>query len=455
MQLRCHQYRRLSCEELPNVAQSCEFPVIVCSERKLIISGLCSALRYVVQAAQQHVFSSADCDLADRVKNLLGLRQNCLRACAEVSEWTLYAEVTLPLLVERIFNNCDVVGSAAPAELMLLENELAKLPVEPSRRRNQKQHSSKQPADTSESAASNAVIQECESGDRIELHQVREGESSVNLSDISKNMMKRFDTLHVVDSAEEICGRRFVEGNNVQLTDLVLFACVQLLFNTSNIDQWCSQLPRILSWYQRMAVIPNVSNAVSSMGLCEYRSVANDDATGSVIRNSHPGSFTAINSDTSLKSAEDQNNFSCTSVGCNSAPNSAHTNTTAGHRNCVQHSEKTRFRVSQGLVDTGVAKATKAGLLQAVLPLGNGRCLQLPWEQYPSWALPCGVGGVPDERATRKLEQLENIAAVVKELVSARSAGSEPRVIVDFCSGAGHVGILLAYLFPRDKVCTV
>jgi len=93
-------------------------------------------------------------------------------------------------------------------------------------------------------------------------------------------------------------------------------------------------------------------------------------------------------------------------------------------------------------------------LLPAVLPLGSGSCLQLPWEQYPSWVLPCGVGGVPDKRAARKLHQLENIAAAVKECVSARSVASESGVIVDFCSGGGHVGILFAYLFPHYKVHT-
>jgi len=457
VKLQCHQFSNfchwLSREELPNLIKSCELPVIVCGERKLIISGLCSVLRYIVETAQQDVESSDNCDIANCVKNLLGLRKNCLRACAEVSEWTLYTEVTLPLLVERILNNCDTTGFNPRAELIQLENQLAKPPVEPNWRRSQKQHLSKQPFNTAV-AAENITKQGCGIRDRIdEVHEAREGlASESSVSDRYKNMTKKFDNLEFVDDAEEICERRFVEGSNVQLTDLVLFVSIQLVLSVNDVEQWCSRLPRIVSWYQRMVAVPNVSNAVNSAGLFEYQSVADNVVKGAISSTSS----SATNTKTSLKSVQNESNFPCTSGGCiNSASDSALTKAITDDQNCIQHTEKTKFRISQGLIDAGIAKATGMGLLLEVLPLGNGRCLQLPWEEYPKWVLPSGLGGVPDKRATRKLQQLENIAAAVKELVSTRPVSSEADVIVDFCSGGGHVGILLAYLFPRYKVSNI
>jgi len=452
VKLRYHEHHKfcqwLSEEELPNLVQSCELPVIVCSDRKLIISGLCPALRYIVQTAQQEIEGSVSHDFAKCLKNLLGSRKNCLRACAEVSEWTLYTEVTLPQLVETVINNSfDIVGSDLPAVLLQLENQLAKLPVEPSKHRNRKHDKN-----NASRGMENVTERECGTGDGT--HKLHEAKVGVRSASLVGDACEKFDKLQLVDSTEEICGRRFVEGDNVQLTDLVLFVCIQLLFGSKNIEHWCSLLPRIMAWYQRMAIVPNVSSAVNFAGLFEYYSVAaNIVAKGIVTSKSSTLSYARTNSDTTLKSAQDESHFSSASSGCSS--DSVHTKATADDQSCIQHTgtEKTKFHVSQGLIDAAVTKATKAGLLLEPLPLGNGRCLQLPWEQYPSWVLPCGLGGVPDKRAARKLQQLENIADAVKELVTARSTSSKSNVIVDFCSGAGHVGILLAHLFPHYNVC--
>jgi len=434
----CHN----SVDEIPNLVQSCQLPVIVCSNQKLVISGLCSSLRYIVRTAQQELEDSAvSQSFASLLKNLLGLHQNCLRACAEVSEWTLYTEVTLPQLVEAVLNNSsNVVGSNLPGELVQLENELAKPPIEPSRRRNRKHHTGDTAASTSHAAET--TIPECGS----EKGTDKPYKASEHLASArSGNMTQILDNLQLADSMEEISGRLFVEGNNVQLTDLVLFVCIRLMSGNQDFQQWLSRLPRVESWYRRMAVIPNISDALHSVGLFEYHSVANDVAEGSLTSNlSHLSSTATISATVS----EDGGQFSSTLLEQSSALDSAHARTTASDQTCIQHTEKTKFHVSQGVVDAGVAKATEMGLLLDPLPLGNGGCLQLPWQQYPSWVLPCGV---PDKRATRKLQQLENIAAAVKDLI--RSTSSESSVIVDFCSGGGHVGILLAYLFPSYQVC--
>ncbi|KAL8206890.1 UNVERIFIED_CONTAM: hypothetical protein K2H54_033765 [Gekko kuhli] len=50
------------------------------------------------------------------------------------------------------------------------------------------------------------------------------------------------------------------------------------------------------------------------------------------------------------------------------------------------------------------------------------------------------------DRALRKQQQLNNLVALVRKL--ARPGD----VIVDFCSGGGHVGIVLAHILPSCQV---
>ncbi|XP_019470221.1 glutathione S-transferase C-terminal domain-containing protein isoform X2 [Meleagris gallopavo] len=50
------------------------------------------------------------------------------------------------------------------------------------------------------------------------------------------------------------------------------------------------------------------------------------------------------------------------------------------------------------------------------------------------------------DRALRKQQQLNNLVAAVKKLAKPGD------VIVDFCSGGGHVGIVLAHMMPSCQV---
>ncbi|XP_053672783.1 glutathione S-transferase C-terminal domain-containing protein homolog [Anopheles nili] len=67
------------------------------------------------------------------------------------------------------------------------------------------------------------------------------------------------------------------------------------------------------------------------------------------------------------------------------------------------------------------------------------------WDAIPLDARPEG-GNLPPARILRKRHQLESLVNEVIELAH------DGAIIVDFCSGTGHLGILLAYLLPG---CTV
>lgn len=69
----------------------------------------------------------------------------------------------------------------------------------------------------------------------------------------------------------------------------------------------------------------------------------------------------------------------------------------------------------------------------------------IDWSKIPDGANP-NAGHLPDKRVKRKTQQLENLALAVLKIAKDKD------VIVDFCSGSGHLGILIAYLLPN---CTI
>ncbi|XP_042236449.1 glutathione S-transferase C-terminal domain-containing protein homolog [Homarus americanus] len=74
--------------------------------------------------------------------------------------------------------------------------------------------------------------------------------------------------------------------------------------------------------------------------------------------------------------------------------------------------------------------------------------ISLSWSSFPSAVSP-QEGQLPLSRLQRKCQQLEN---VVSAILSVSKPGD---VIVDFCAGGGHVGIVVAYSLPDCKVLLV
>ncbi len=95
---------------------------------------------------------------------------------------------------------------------------------------------------------------------------------------------------------------------------------------------------------------------------------------------------------------------------------------------------------------------------------GTGRCAQtldseiaaalsaalvIPWDSLPLHVNPTSY--LPVDRSCKKQNQLENIVAAIRDLMSHMQANSHPLTLVDFCSGSGHTGLLLATLFPQHR----
>ena len=78
----------------------------------------------------------------------------------------------------------------------------------------------------------------------------------------------------------------------------------------------------------------------------------------------------------------------------------------------------------------------------------------IDWAVLPPLVSPLEGGKLPAKRAIKKCQQLENLALSVIHLVESRSP-TDAITIVDFCSGGGHLGILLAYLLPQSIIYLV
>ncbi|KAF7267634.1 hypothetical protein GWI33_019126 [Rhynchophorus ferrugineus] len=82
-----------------------------------------------------------------------------------------------------------------------------------------------------------------------------------------------------------------------------------------------------------------------------------------------------------------------------------------------------------------------------IIPYGSST--DFNWQTVPMEVNPKG-GSLPVKRADRKCQQLENLTKAVLRVV-----GDKEYRIVDFCSGSGHLGLLIAYLLPKCCVILV
>ncbi|XP_050305473.1 glutathione S-transferase C-terminal domain-containing protein homolog [Anthonomus grandis grandis] len=191
----------------------------------------------------------------------------------------------------------------------------------------------------------------------------------------------------------------FAEGPYVTLADLILYPCLKL-FKTY-CDSACIPLkfPLTLAWLQRLD-FPNIG----------YNCPNNTIVVGSTI-------YPEINN-VSLYNADPK------------------------RTEPVNHTTQNKIEAALNLVDQIKPCITNTGLLY-------GFDTAFDWSMVPLKASPhCGT--LPANRAQRKCEQLESLAKATLAVVKNKSYK-----IVDFCSGSGHLGILIACLLPKCHIILV
>ncbi|XP_043530281.1 glutathione S-transferase C-terminal domain-containing protein [Chiloscyllium plagiosum] len=406
----------LSQQELPPVVKSCRLPALVEKDGNFCRAGLAVVLRHIIWRTCE-----TDCNRKD-VSELLGFKKTCLKACAEVSQWTRLCEISIPLAVEGFVKDLSDQRVTIPPEILHLELKLGE-PVrihndDKIRRQKLQLLSKESNKEFIESGSERSLG--CFSDGRADAPGGRKKENrdtDMDSLELKTALSKlTVEQVPAVTNREQSCIRKvkttdlpplehiFAEGLYFTLTDMVLLPCLHYFFVSLGDcrDETLKTLPLLARWYQRVQEVSGVKKAAASCDIHLLNLCAPS-----------PSSAVAVSSSCEPKNDKDE--------------------TTDFH-----------FR--------GGPRPTMNKLEE------NGISANFTSHPYPSWSLDWGnlpvavnpiEGSLSSERALRKQQQLDNIISIVTKQANPGDT------IVDFCSGGGHVGIVLAHTLPLCQVILV
>ncbi|XP_059490465.1 glutathione S-transferase C-terminal domain-containing protein homolog [Neocloeon triangulifer] len=211
----------------------------------------------------------------------------------------------------------------------------------------------------------------------------------------------RQDHAKVADSELDHC---FAEGPSLTLADMIILPCVHMLLSFVDSVYLKEHLPLVRKWLGLMRQQPGVEDALEQV-VVRPQSKVLDSMFVQYIVPEVPNQ--------SLYKSDPR-----------------------------RYKSKARTFTRQDELDESLLKVPVAPEYESN-PFGFD--VSFDWEAVPQEANPQG-GQLLESRLERKGQQLENLAKAALKLAQ------NGDVIVDFCSGAGHLGIILAHFLPR---CTV
>ncbi|XP_075464843.1 glutathione S-transferase C-terminal domain-containing protein isoform X3 [Ascaphus truei] len=393
----------ISRSDLPPVVKSCCLPVVVEASGAFCRAGLAVVLRHIIQKTYLADPSRKD------VIELLGFKKTCLKACAEVSQWTRLCEISIPLAVERFLKE---PSAFIPPEVLQLEKKLG----EPVRvhnddkiRRQKLQQQLKaseygylDPAseipegeETHGAQSVNCVLKPAnlELGAALSKLTVQEAPSRTPREPTHIRKTKTAD----LPPLEHV----FAEGLYFTLTDVVLLPCIHQFLVAINKVVKNIHLPLIAGWYKRVQKVPGVKIAAT---MCNITFLHVPDVSTSQEHMAQP---------------------------------------------CKAEMEEKELPDCQflGGPRPTITKLKEYGIESRFSP-HPCPSWTIDWEGLPAAASPA-EGKMSSDRALRKQQQLNNLLSVVTHIAK------PGHVIVDFCSGGGHVGIVLAHMLPLCQVVLI
>nr|XP_020457721.1 glutathione S-transferase C-terminal domain-containing protein isoform X2 [Monopterus albus] len=396
-------------EFLPQLVRGCRLPAVLDETGQLCRAGLAVVLRHIINKTLEADPSRND------VLALLGFKKTCLKACAEVSKWTRLCEIDIPSAVEKHLQNSTHQYQHPPPSILTLERRLAE-PVKvhnddkirrqklQEQRRNEEDKSSegKQHVDTESKAAQSPQVY-----DGLEL---RAALAKLSVNSVPALTTRENSEIRKVKTTDlPLLEHVFAEGLYFTLTDVVLLPCIYQYLCSLQVHAASTlhQLPCLLRWYSHVQEVPGVLRAAKTCGMAlsvpQFPTV------------SLPGTSAEDNSASILEQEENQEMISQSPF-------------VGGPRPTMTK-----------LKENGI----KAAFTPHPCPAWT-----LPWDSLPRAINPT-EGKMSNIRAVRKQEQLNNLVAMVAQLAK------PGYTIVDFCSGTGHVGIVVAHSLPDCQVILI
>ncbi|XP_036096278.1 glutathione S-transferase C-terminal domain-containing protein isoform X2 [Molossus molossus] len=393
-------------QELPPIVQNCRLPAAVERPDNFCRAGLAVVLRHMIQKTYEADPSRKE------ILELLGFKKTCLKACAEVSQWTRLCELTIPLAIENFLSKPSGQRPPIPAEILQLEKKFGE-PVrvhndDKLRRQKLKQQKAARAGPSLAKDKPNGRVHGQETPDELDPWaesleltvafsklRAQEEPATANREPARIRKAKASD----LPPLEHV----FAEGLYFTLTDIVLLPCIHhfLLIICKELTEKLVEFPLLATWYRRIQEVPRVRTAASQCGihffhLPELVATSNEQ---------HP-SFSEA------PGVEEQNDPSF--IG--------------GPRPTMTK-----------LMEKGI---------EVMFSPHPCPTWTLDWDSLPAAVSP-KEGKMSSDRALRKQQQLNNLVYVV---TSQAKPGDK---IVDFCSGGGHVGIVLAHMLPLCQVTLI
>uniref|UniRef100_A0A452RKH8 Glutathione S-transferase C-terminal domain-containing protein n=1 Tax=Ursus americanus TaxID=9643 RepID=A0A452RKH8_URSAM len=393
----------ISRQELPPIVQNCCLPAVVEKPDNFCRAGLAVVLRHIIQKSYEADPSKKE------ILELLGFKKTCLKACAEVSQWTRLCELTIPLAIENFLRESSDQHPTIPAEILQLERKLSE-PVRvhnDDKLRRQKLKQQKAAGVLAKEKTKSKVPREetseelDSSSESLELKvafsklTVQEEPATTNREPSHIRKAKASD----LPPLEHV----FAEGLYFTLADIVLLPCIHhfLVIICKKLSEKLIEFPLLAAWYQRIQEVPRVKTAASQCGiqflhLPELLATSNEQDS-----NLHE-----------VPGVEEQSDASF--IG--------------GPRPTMTK-----------LMEKGI---------EVMFSPHPCPTWTLDWNSLPAAVSP-KEGKMSSDRALRKQQQLNNLVYVV---TNQAKPGDR---IVDFCSGGGHVGIVLAHMLPSCQVTLI
>uniref|UniRef100_A0A8C7I9A0 Glutathione S-transferase, C-terminal domain containing n=1 Tax=Oncorhynchus kisutch TaxID=8019 RepID=A0A8C7I9A0_ONCKI len=395
-------------KDLPVLVRGCRLPAVLDETGRYCRAGLAVVLRHIIDRT---------CEADPRRKDaasLLGFKKTCLKACAEVSQWTRLCELSIPSAVEAHLRQPTNPSLHLPSALLNLEKTLGE-PVKVHNddkirrqklKQQQKNHQKKISQDLQEDQGTDVTQpQDSQSANGLEL-QAALAKLYVDSGAVLSTTIRESSDIRKVKTTElPQLEHVFAEGLYFTLTDVVLLPCIHQYLSSlqSHNASALSQLPLLLRWYLQVQEVPGVPRAAQACGM--PLSTRKSFTTG-------PPTI----AETQQSSQANQESLEMTM-------------------------KEVHF---VGGPRPTMTKLKESGI-EAVFSPHPCPSWTLPWDSLPEAVNPT-EGKMSDVRAARKRQQLNNLVAMVTEL--ARPGDT----VVDFCSGGGHVGIVLAHTLPDCQV---